>query len=73
MSCKPADSPPDYCVAAFGIILIISTFQWIVDGRKNFTGPRVDVAVLSGEVAVGSIEPVEGTSPSKDAMQRDQK
>lgn len=63
----------NYCVAAFGIILIISTFQWIVDGRKNFTGPRVDVAVLSGEVAVGSSEPVEGTSPSKDAMQRDQK
>ncbi|EAU38444.1 hypothetical protein ATEG_01687 [Aspergillus terreus NIH2624] len=61
----------NYCVAAFGIILIISTFQWIVDGRKNFTGPRVDVAVLSGEVAVGSSEPVEGTSPSKDAMQRD--
>lgn len=36
----------DYCIAAFAIILIISVFQWIVDGRKNFTGPRVN---LTGE------------------------
>ena len=43
----------DYCVAAFGIILIISTFQWFVDGRKNFTGPRADVDVIAGEVAGG--------------------
>jgi choline transport protein len=38
-------------VAAFGIIGVISTFQWIVDGRKNFTGPRVHMDILS-EVAV---------------------
>ncbi|KAF5864768.1 hypothetical protein ETB97_006613 [Aspergillus alliaceus] len=42
----------NYCVAAFGIILIISTFQWIVDGRKNFTGPRVDVDVIAGVIEV---------------------
>lgn len=64
--------PLDYCVAAFGIILVISTFQWFVDGRKNFTGPRVDVAVLSGEVA-GSVEqPAEASSSAKDG-ERDQK
>ncbi|KAE8145689.1 amino acid permease [Aspergillus avenaceus] len=40
----------NYCVAAFGIILIISTFQWFVDGRKNFTGPRCDVDILAGVV-----------------------
>jgi hypothetical protein len=39
----------DYCVVAFGIIIIISAIQWIVDGRKNFTGPRVDVT-LEGAV-----------------------
>lgn len=33
----------DYCVAAFGIIIVISVIQWIVDGRKNFTGPRINV------------------------------
>jgi choline transport protein len=36
---------PDYCVVAFGIILFISTFQWIIDGRKNFTGPRSDMGL----------------------------
>jgi hypothetical protein len=35
----------DYCVVAFGIILFISTFQWLVDGRKNFTGPRTDMGL----------------------------
>jgi choline transport protein len=33
----------DYCIVAFAIIIIISTVQWFVDGRKNFTGPRHDV------------------------------
>ncbi|GAD97230.1 GABA permease GabA [Paecilomyces variotii No. 5] len=33
----------NYCVAAFGIIIVISLIQWIVDGRKNFTGPRINV------------------------------
>jgi choline transport protein len=42
----------NYCVAAFGIVFIISAFQWIVDGRKNFVGPRMDVDPLEGEVAV---------------------
>ncbi|KAJ5980553.1 hypothetical protein N7481_007851 [Penicillium waksmanii] len=37
-------SSMNYCVAAFAIIIIISAFQWIVDGRKNFTGPRIDFA-----------------------------
>ncbi|PLB41056.1 amino acid permease [Aspergillus candidus] len=36
-------SSMNYCVVAFGIILIVSVVQWIVDGRKNFTGPRMDV------------------------------
>jgi hypothetical protein len=32
-------------VVAFGIILFVSTFQWFVDGRKNFTGPRTDMGL----------------------------
>ncbi|KAJ4179588.1 hypothetical protein NW755_012313 [Fusarium falciforme] len=31
----------NYCIAAFAVIILISTFQWIVDGRKNFNGPLV--------------------------------
>ncbi|KAI8932971.1 hypothetical protein NX059_010439 [Plenodomus lindquistii] len=35
----------NYCVVAFGIILFISTIQWFVDGRKNFTGPRSEMGL----------------------------
>lgn len=41
----------DYCIAAFAVIIIISVFQWFVDGRKNFTGPRIDLGVDGLEVA----------------------
>lgn len=34
---------PDYCIAAFAIILSISIIQWFIDGRKTFTGPRVNL------------------------------
>lgn len=35
----------DYCIAAFAVIIIISVFQWFVDGSKNFTGPRTDITI----------------------------
>ncbi|KAF2466342.1 amino acid permease, partial [Lindgomyces ingoldianus] len=35
----------NYCIVAFAIILIISTVQWFVDGRKNFTGPRTEMGL----------------------------
>ncbi|KAK4907895.1 hypothetical protein LTR66_017606, partial [Elasticomyces elasticus] len=38
-------SSMNYCIAAFAVIIIISVFQWVVDGRKNFTGPRVDMSI----------------------------
>ncbi|KAJ5248811.1 hypothetical protein N7468_000262 [Penicillium chermesinum] len=43
-------SSMNYCIAAFAVIIIISVFQWIVDGRKNFTGPRIDLGVDGAEV-----------------------
>lgn len=54
----------DYCVAAFGIIVIVSTIQWIVDGRKNFTGPRVDTEVLAAVGGAPSID--EGTTEHRE-------
>lgn len=30
----------NYAVVVLGIIFIISVITWIVDGRKNFIGPR---------------------------------
>jgi len=41
----------NYCIVAFAIILIISVIQWFVDGRKNYTGPKLDMdAMMNGEV-----------------------
>ncbi|EAU32512.1 hypothetical protein ATEG_07128 [Aspergillus terreus NIH2624] len=35
-------SSMNYCIVAFAIIVVVSVVQWIVDGRKNFTGPKVE-------------------------------
>ncbi|OJJ99299.1 hypothetical protein ASPACDRAFT_1901933 [Aspergillus aculeatus ATCC 16872] len=43
----------NYCIVVVGVVMILSVFQWIVDGRKNFSGPRMDVDVISGQVAAG--------------------
>ncbi|KGQ03358.1 putative amino-acid permease C15C4.04c [Beauveria bassiana D1-5] len=49
----------NYCIVAFAIILAISIFQWIVDGRKNYAGPRIDAAVT--DVAILQKEEEETT------------
>jgi choline transport protein len=33
----------NYCIVAFAIVLLISVVQWFVDGRKNYTGPKIEV------------------------------
>lgn len=41
----------NYCVAAFAIVFIVSIIQWFVDGRKNYTGPQLDIdALKKGEI-----------------------
>ncbi|KAK8147795.1 hypothetical protein G3M48_000968 [Beauveria asiatica] len=40
----------NYCIVAFAIILAISIFQWIVDGRRNYAGPRIDAAVTDVDI-----------------------
>ncbi|KAL9618658.1 MAG: hypothetical protein Q9160_006625 [Pyrenula sp. 1 TL-2023] len=43
-SVAPVDSENmNYCSAAIGVIGLISLVTWIVDGRKNFTGPETGV------------------------------
>ncbi|GAB0138491.1 hypothetical protein EsDP_00006726 [Epichloe bromicola] len=39
----------NYCVVVFAIIIIISAFQWVVDGHENFTGPRVNLVAETVE------------------------
>jgi len=43
----------DYCIVAFFIVLVISTVQWFLDGRKNFKGPKVE---LVGETPIRAAE-----------------
>ncbi|KAL8716643.1 MAG: hypothetical protein Q9225_006043 [Loekoesia sp. 1 TL-2023] len=48
----------NYCIVAFAIVIIISTFQWFVDGRKNFKGPQVDLEVVQMDSNTAAIENV---------------
>ena len=43
----------NYCIVAFAIIIVISTIQWFVDGRKNFKGPHIDEAALKNAEVLG--------------------
>jgi choline transport protein len=41
----------NYCIVAFAIVIIIATVQWFIDGKRNFHGPKIDLAALQeGEV-----------------------
>lgn len=33
----------NYCIVAFGVILLISGGTWIFGGRKTYKGPVVDI------------------------------
>ncbi|KAL4993947.1 amino acid/polyamine transporter I [Aspergillus recurvatus] len=52
----------NYCIAAFAVIISISVFQWIVDGRKNFTGPQL---VSEGQNIITAPAPTEGAAVPK--------
>ena len=49
---------------------MVSIFQWFIDGRANFTGPRLDIdALQNGEVvgiAPGDSEDKSGSGSSED-------
>ncbi|KAI4145614.1 MAG: hypothetical protein L6R39_003756, partial [Caloplaca ligustica] len=46
----------NYCIVAFAIIILISTVQWFVDGRKNFKGPQLDVEILHVDAGTGNVK-----------------
>ena len=51
----------NYCIVAFAIVLIISIIQWIVDGRKNYKGPQVDL----DDVVLTAAETQDNTGPKR--------
>jgi choline transport protein len=57
----------NYCIVAFAIVIIISITQWYVDGKKNYTGPKLDVnAMENGEVVGLAPEPSNGGAAGDD-------
>jgi choline transport protein len=57
----------NYCIVAFAIVIIIATFQWFIDGRKNFHGPLVNLNALK-EGGVLAIDPV--ATETEDLMRK---
>lgn len=56
----PSDLPVsgssmNYAVAAMGIVFLISVVTWIVDGRKNFKGPKMDAEALAAGDVLGMV------------------
>ncbi|KFY22208.1 hypothetical protein V493_06757 [Pseudogymnoascus sp. VKM F-4281 (FW-2241)] len=47
----------NYCVVAFFLMFVVATFQWFVDGRKNFKGPRFDAHALEHGGVIGLPDP----------------
>ena len=51
----------NYCIVAFGVILLIAGLTWVFDGRRHYTGPQIKLtgvvhhhgATGEGEVEVG--------------------
>lgn len=48
----------NYAIVVFGVVCIISMVTWIVEGRKNFIGPR-DLHVLLDLAKAGQAEQVQ--------------
>jgi hypothetical protein len=58
----------NYCVVAFGVMVLIAAFQWIFDGRKNYTGPQIDVDMLvPGPVEGSAVDMVEESGSGSEA------
>ena len=57
----------NYCIVAFAIVIIISISQWYVDGKKNYTGPKLDVDAMNNGEVVGLVpEPSNGDTAGDD-------
>lgn len=45
-------SSMNYCIVVFFIVVMISLIQWMIDGRKNYRGPKIDMQeiILTAEM-----------------------
>lgn len=57
----------NYCIVAFGVILLIAGTTWFVDGRKHYKGPQLDVdGMLHGKVE--GMDPLQNDSSDTDKV-----
>lgn len=70
----------NYCIVAFAIVLIISMIQWFIDGRKNYTGPQIEIDpnILTAEQSAeinAQMEENGGaqSSPDRESLKKDKK
>lgn len=48
----------NYCIVAFGVMLLIAGGTWIFDGRKNYAGPYIEIEGLRSDQVQG-LNPVQ--------------
>lgn len=62
----------NYAIVAFGVILLISGGTWIIDGRKNYKGPVVDIpGMFHGPIdGLEGLEALDAAAPS-DSVRED--
>lgn len=49
----------NYCIVAFGVMLLIAGGTWVFDGHRHYTGPQLNVQeLIDGNVE--GMEPVKG-------------
>ncbi|KHN94010.1 Amino acid/polyamine transporter I [Metarhizium album ARSEF 1941] len=61
----------NYCIVAFGVMLLIAGGTWVLDGRKHYRGPQLDVQGLIDGKAVEGMEPamaVDSSNKTQEAM-----
>lgn len=49
----------NYCIVAFGVILLIACLTWLFDGRKHYVGPHIQISGMLH----GGAEDLAGVSP----------
>lgn len=60
----------NYCIVAFGVILLIAGVTWILDGRKNYPGPYIEIEGLRSN-EIGGLNPVTaGAKPVEERVEK---
>lgn len=60
----------NYCIVAFGVILLIAGLTWIFDGRKHYEGPKLDVqALIEGRIeGMDPVQPMDSPTKPEEEM-----